>query len=82
MCLDILPPTITRMLAVYTRLCVAHNSLRDGQWLKWELRTGCYELWQKTVVSLGEETSVGTTRCSGWTTSWRCPTTAAEPWIP
>lgn len=44
---------ITLMLAVYKRLCVAHNSLRDGKWLKWELRTGCYELWQKTVGLIG-----------------------------
>jgi phosphoglycerate dehydrogenase-like enzyme len=44
---------ITLMLAVYRRLCLAHNSLRAGQWLKWELRTGCYELWQKTVGLLG-----------------------------
>ncbi len=44
---------ITLMLAVYKRLCVAHNSLRAGQWLKWELRTGCYELWQKTVGIIG-----------------------------
>lgn len=44
---------ITLMLAVYKRLCVAHNSLRGGQWLKWELRTGCYELWQKTVGLIG-----------------------------
>ena len=44
---------ITLMLAVYKRLCVAHNSLRAGQWLKWELRTGCYELWQKTVGLMG-----------------------------
>ena len=44
---------ITLMLAIYKRLCVAHNSLRDGQWLKWELRTGCYELWQKTVGLIG-----------------------------
>lgn len=44
---------ITLMLAVYKRLCVAHNSLRAGQWLKWELRTDCYELWQKTVGIIG-----------------------------
>jgi len=44
---------ITLMLAVYKRLCVAHNSLRAGAWLKWELRTGCYELWQKTVGLIG-----------------------------
>ncbi len=44
---------ITLMLALYRRLCLAHNSLRAGQWLKWELRTGCYELWQKTVGLLG-----------------------------
>lgn len=44
---------ITLMLAVYKRLCVADNSLRAGQWLKWELRTGCYELWQKTVGLVG-----------------------------
>jgi D-3-phosphoglycerate dehydrogenase len=44
---------ITLMLAVYKRLCVAHNSLRAGHWLKWELRTGCYELWQKTVGLIG-----------------------------
>ena len=44
---------ITLMLAVYKRLCLAHNSLRAGQWLKWELRTGCYELWNKTVGLLG-----------------------------
>ena len=44
---------ITLMLAVYKRLCLAHNSLRDGKWLKWELRTGCYELWQKTVGVIG-----------------------------
>jgi D-3-phosphoglycerate dehydrogenase len=44
---------ITLMLAVYKRLCVAHNSLRDGKWLKWELRTGCYELWKKTVGLIG-----------------------------
>ena len=44
---------ITLMLAVYKKLCVAHNSLRAGQWLKWELRTGCYELWKKTVGLVG-----------------------------
>ena len=44
---------ITLMLAVYKRLCLAHNSLRAGQWLKWELRAGCYELWQKTVGLIG-----------------------------
>jgi phosphoglycerate dehydrogenase-like enzyme len=44
---------ITLLLAVYKRLCVAHNTLRAGQWLKWELRTGCYELWQKTVGLIG-----------------------------
>ena len=44
---------IALMLAVYKRLCLAHNSLRAGQWLKWELRTGCYELWQKTVGLIG-----------------------------
>jgi D-3-phosphoglycerate dehydrogenase len=44
---------IALMLAVYKRLCLAHNSLRAGQWLKWELRTGCYELWQKTVGIIG-----------------------------
>jgi D-3-phosphoglycerate dehydrogenase len=44
---------ITLMLAVYKRLPLAHNSLRAGQWLKWELRTGCYELWQKTVGLVG-----------------------------
>ncbi len=44
---------ITLMLAVYKRVCVAHNSLRAGQWLKWELRSGCYELWNKTVGLLG-----------------------------
>jgi phosphoglycerate dehydrogenase-like enzyme len=44
---------ITLMLAVYKRVCVAHNTLRDGKWLKWELRTGCYELWQKTVGLIG-----------------------------
>jgi phosphoglycerate dehydrogenase-like enzyme len=44
---------ITLMLAIYKRLCLAHNSLRNGQWLKWELRTGCYELWQKTVGLIG-----------------------------
>jgi phosphoglycerate dehydrogenase-like enzyme len=44
---------ITLMLAVYKRLCVAHNSLRAGEWLKWELRTGCYELWQKMVGLIG-----------------------------
>jgi phosphoglycerate dehydrogenase-like enzyme len=44
---------IMLMLAVYKRLCVAHNSLRAGQWLKWELRTGCYELWRKTVGLIG-----------------------------
>jgi D-3-phosphoglycerate dehydrogenase / 2-oxoglutarate reductase len=44
---------ITLMLAAYKQLCVAHNSLRAGQWLKWELRTGCHELWQKTVGLIG-----------------------------
>lgn len=44
---------ITLMLAVYKRLCFAHNSLRAGKWLKWELRTGCYELWLKTVGIIG-----------------------------
>ena len=44
---------IALMLAVYKRLCVAHNSLRAGQWLKWDLRIGCYELWQKTVGLIG-----------------------------
>jgi D-3-phosphoglycerate dehydrogenase len=44
---------ITLMLAVYKRLPVAHNTLRAGQWLKWELRIGCYELWKKTVGLIG-----------------------------
>lgn len=44
---------ITLMLAIYKRLCLAHNSLRAGKWLKWELRTGCYELWGKTVGLIG-----------------------------
>jgi len=44
---------IALMLAVYKRLCLAHNSLRAGQWLKWDLRTGCYELWKKTVGIVG-----------------------------
>jgi D-3-phosphoglycerate dehydrogenase len=44
---------ITLMLASYKRLPLAHNTLRAGQWLKWELRTGCYELWQKTVGLIG-----------------------------
>lgn len=44
---------ITLMLASYKRLPVAHNTLRAGQWLKWELRTGCYELWKKTVGLIG-----------------------------
>lgn len=39
------------MLALYKRLCEAHNSLRAGNWLRWELCTGCYELWQKTVAA-------------------------------
>ncbi len=45
--------TIALMLAVYKRLCVAHSSLRAGQWLKWDLRMGCYELWKKTVGLVG-----------------------------
>jgi D-3-phosphoglycerate dehydrogenase len=44
---------ITLMLAIYKRLCVAHNSVRAGRWLKSELRTGCFELWQKTVGLIG-----------------------------
>jgi phosphoglycerate dehydrogenase-like enzyme len=44
---------ITLMLAVYKRLCVAHNSVRAGQWLKWELRSECYELAGKTVGIVG-----------------------------
>src|SRR5262245_55803939 len=41
------------MLAVYKRVCVADRSVRAGHWLKWELRTGCYELWRKTVGLVG-----------------------------
>lgn len=44
---------IALMLAVYKRLCVAHNSLREGKWLKWEIRTSCYELYGKTVGIVG-----------------------------
>jgi D-3-phosphoglycerate dehydrogenase len=44
---------ITLMLGVYKRLCVADRSVRAGQWLKWELRTGCYELWKKHVGLVG-----------------------------
>ena len=44
---------ITLMLAIYKRVCVADKSVRAGQWLKWELRTGCYELWKKTVGLIG-----------------------------
>lgn len=44
---------VTLMLAVYKRLCLAHSSLRAGKWLKWELRTGCYELAEKTVGLVG-----------------------------
>lgn len=45
--------TITLMLALYKQLCIADSSLRAGQWLKWELRMGCYELWKKTVGLIG-----------------------------
>ncbi len=44
---------ITLMLALYKRLCVADRSLREGKWLKWELRTGCYEVAGKTVGIIG-----------------------------
>ena len=44
---------ITLMLALYKRLCMADQSLRQGKWLKWELRTGCYELAGKTVGIIG-----------------------------
>jgi phosphoglycerate dehydrogenase-like enzyme len=45
--------TITLILGIYKRLCVSNSSLPAGKWLKWELRMGCYELWQKTVGLIG-----------------------------
>ncbi len=44
---------IALMLALYRKLCVAHNALRAGRWLKWELRMDCYELSYKTVGIIG-----------------------------
>lgn len=44
---------IAHMLALYRKLCVADGSLRRGRWLKWELRTNCYELCGKTVGIVG-----------------------------
>ena len=38
---------IALMLGVYKRLCVADSSVRAGQWLKWELRTGCKQICVK-----------------------------------
>ena len=41
------------MLATLRRLPEAHNSVRAGQWLKWELRPGCRELRDKQVGIVG-----------------------------
>lgn len=41
------------MLAVLRRLPEAHNSVVAGQWLKWEVRAGTYELRGKQVGIIG-----------------------------
>ncbi len=41
------------VLALYRKLSVAQQSLRDGQWLQWELRSGSYDLVGKTVGIIG-----------------------------
>ena len=41
------------ILAIYRRLLEAEQSMRDGQWLQWELRSGSFELAGKTVGLVG-----------------------------
>jgi phosphoglycerate dehydrogenase-like enzyme len=45
--------TILLILALYRRLPTAHQSLLEGKWLQWELRTQSFELSGKTLGILG-----------------------------
>lgn len=44
---------IALTLAVYRRLLVADKAMREGRWLKAELRTSCFQIAGKTVGLLG-----------------------------
>jgi glyoxylate reductase len=44
---------VALMLAVYRRLCDVHSALKDGRWLKFEVRLTSHELHGKTVGLLG-----------------------------
>lgn len=46
-------PSIALMLAVYWRLCELHNALREGRWLKFDVRLASYELHGKAVGIVG-----------------------------
>lgn len=45
--------TILLILSVYKKLPIAHQSLKDGQWLVWELRPDSYELAGKQLGLIG-----------------------------
>ena len=45
--------TLLLILAVYKKLTLAHNSLREGRWLQFALRPGSYELCGKTLGLIG-----------------------------
>ncbi|MAG36315.1 MAG: 3-phosphoglycerate dehydrogenase [Dehalococcoidia bacterium] len=45
--------TLLLILALYKHLCVADRALREGQWLRWELRPTSWELGGKTVGIVG-----------------------------
>jgi D-3-phosphoglycerate dehydrogenase len=45
--------TILLMLAVYKQLPRAHNALKEGRWLQWELRTTSFELAGKQLGLVG-----------------------------
>lgn len=45
--------TVLLMLAALRRLCEAHDALRSGRWMKFELRFTSHELYEKTVGIVG-----------------------------
>jgi len=45
--------TLLLILALYKRLPTAHQSLREGKWLQWGLRTRSFELFGKTLGIVG-----------------------------
>lgn len=63
--------TVTLMLAVYRQLCRVHAALREGRWLKFDVRLSSYELHGKTVGIVGMG-SIGQEVARILTSGFRC----------